>query len=193
MKTKTFALALLAIVFTLSASATKIPKMNIVALDNSKALIAAITDAQESAEVSITDKNGRMVYYKESKAAPEFKSIFNLSELEDGNYTVKIKTGNNAAKGELEVHNGDIEVRTIKTEIDPYFGLDGNLLRVTYLNFEQKNIALHIYKGSQLVFEHKMGNDFDLQRGFNLAQLEKGKYDILLTGADKEFNYSITK
>lgn len=193
MKTKQFALLLLALAFTVSATATDIPKMNIVALDNSKALVAAATDPHVTAQISIVSEAGEIVYYKRSKAAAEFKSVLDLSYLKDGMYTVKLKTGKESTCRGVEINHGKIQVTQTKPKIDPYFSCDGEMLKLSYLNCEKENISMLVYNGSQLVFESKLGNDFKIHRAFDISKMVKGEFDFILTGADKNYTYTVSR
>lgn len=193
MKTKQFALLLLAVALTIGATATKIPKMNIVALDDSKAIIAAEIDPNESSEISIESENGRLVYYKLNKASAEFKSIFDLSQLDDGTYTVEIKTGKASAKRNIKVKDGVVAVTAMKTQIEPYFSCDGDLLKVSYLNFNQDDVSLLIYNGSKLVFQSGIGTEFNVQKGFDVSDLVKGDYEVVLAGTGEDYSYRISR
>ncbi len=193
MKTRKFVLTLLAVAFTVGAFATKIPKMNVVALDDAKALISAEIDPTQSSEISIVAEDGQMVYYKKSKASSGFKSIFDLSDLENGTYTVKIKTGTASATREVEVTNGQVDVKPMKTQIDPFFAYDGDLLKLSYLNFEGDNLTLIIYNGSTQVFESKLGTRFNIQQGYDVSDLVKGNYDVVLVGTNENYNYRISR
>lgn len=193
MKTKHFALALLALVLTINASATKIPEMKITPLDDSKALFSVVTDPDESSEISIFDEAGNVVYFKESEKSTGVSLVFNLSELENGIYTFKVKTGNASALREVEIHNGKVEVKELKAQLDPYFSLDGDLLKVLYLNYGSENMNLHIYKGNELIFELNLGNQFVVQKGFNISELKSGGFDIVLAGNNQVYNYRIAR
>jgi len=193
MKTKQVTLMLLALVFAISASATETPKMNVVAIDNSKALIAAETSPKVSAEISILSENGEVVYYKKSKAAAQFKSVLDLSELNDGVYTVQLKTGEKSVKRELEVSNGKIAVKAMKRYLDPVFTYDGKMVTLSFLNFEQENVSLKVYKGSKMLFETKLGNSFKIQRAFDVSKMEMGEFDFVLNGADNYYAYKIDR
>ena len=189
MKTKHFALAIFALVFTVSASATQIPKLKVVALDDSKALFSAITDDSKSSEISIQDENGNVVYFKESKASVGISSVFSLKDLEDGVYTFKVKTGTASAIQEVALENGKMEVQETKTRLEPYFALDGNQLKISYLNFDGEDVTLYIYDGNKTVYESGLGNSFVVQKGLTLANLDKDSYEVVLTTEDQVYNY----
>jgi len=191
MKTKQFALAILALVFTVSASATKIPKMNIVALDDSKALFSVVTDDSMNSEISIRDEAGNIVYYKENKGSVGISSVFNLRELENGVYTFKVKTGTASASQEVAIQNGKLEVQETKTQLDPYFEVDGDILKVSYLNFDGENVSLHIYDGTKEVYESGLGNPFVVQKGLNISDLDNGSYEVVLATENEVYNYRV--
>lgn len=191
MKTKQFVLAVFALALTLSASATKIPQMNIVALDGTKALFSAVTDDSRSSEISILDQSGNLVYYKESKASVGVSSVFNLRELEDGVYTFKVKTGTASAKQEVAIKEGTMAVQKSKTELEPFFALDGNTLKISYLNFDEQAVSLHIYDGSNQVYESGLGSPFVVQKGLNLADLDNGSYEVVLATENETYSYRL--
>ncbi|HKI89677.1 MAG TPA: T9SS type A sorting domain-containing protein, partial [Draconibacterium sp.] len=179
MKTKKIGLVLLAAAFSISAFATQIPKMNIVALNDSKAIVTAVTDPLESSEISIVAENGEMVYFKRSKGAAGFRSVFDLSALNNGMYTVKVKTGDASVKSEIEIDNGEVKVKPTKTAIEPYFSYDRKLSKVSYLNFDRKNISMLVYNGGELVFQADLGNDFTIQRAFDVSKMVDGKFRFI--------------
>lgn len=193
MKTKKITIVLLAIVLSISSFATETPKMNIVTLDDSKAIVTAVTDPKESSEISIISQYGETVYYKRDKAASGFRSVFDLSKLDDGKYTVKLKTGTASVKSEIEVANGKVQVKPSKTEFEPYFSYDTKLLTVSYLNFDRKAMSLLVYNGGELVFQAKLGNDFDIQRAFDVSKMVEGKFDFVLAGNGEEYSYQVTR
>lgn len=193
MKTKQLVLVLLAFAFSLSAVATEIPKMNVVAVDETKAYVVAITSPDVASEVSIVAENGEVVYYKRTKAASEFKSVLNLSQLEDGIYTIKLETGKSSAQRKMEISQGKVAVKPLQVTLDPFFAYDGKMLKLTYLNYEKIHMSMLVYNGSQLVEEFKLGNNFNIQRAFDLSKLVKGEFDFVLAGTNQDYSYKITK
>lgn len=193
MKTKQLVLVLLAFAFTVSAVATEIPKMNVVAIDKAKAYVAAITSPDVASEVSIIDENGEVVYYKISKAAPEFKSVLNLSQLEDGMYTIQLKTGKVSAQRKMEITEGKVSVKPLQVKMDPFFAYDGNMLRLTYLNHEKNDVSMLVYNRSQLVEEFKLGDKFNIQRAFDLSKLVNGEFYFVLGGVNQNYSYTVKR
>ncbi|NQU84147.1 MAG: hypothetical protein HQ541_00125, partial [Mariniphaga sp.] len=145
-------------------------------------------------EFSIISENGQTVYYKETKKQDsQFKAVFDLSALEDGEYTVRYKTGAALVKRNVAISSGEIEIKSMKTQFDPVFALYGNVLKVSYLNYEQEKLKLLIYDDGELIYNSSLGNEFTFQRGFDLSNLDEGNYDISLASNDEEYWFSVTK
>ena len=193
MKTKKFAFVFLALAFAIGAFATETPKMNIVTVDDSKAIVTAVTDSRVSSEISIVSEDGTIVYSKNTKGAAGFKSVFDLSKLADGRYTVKLKAGQATVKSELELAKGKVVVNPSKTEFEPYFSYNKKMLKVSFLNFDCKDMSLLVYNNSELVFQAELGNDFIIQRAFDVSKMVEGKFEFILTGTGEEYCYNVTR
>lgn len=191
MKTKQFALIILATVFTLSAVATEFPKMEVVEVDNSKALVKAVTDNSGSARISVVSEEGDLLYHKKVKADSEFETILNLSELEEGKYTIKLNDGSTTVQRVVEVNQTD--VKPLEREMEPFFSYNNDKLILSYLNFNQTDMSVFVYKGSQLLFRTELGDDFIMQRLFEISGKEKGNLNFVLAGADKVYSYNFKR
>lgn len=193
MKTKQLTVLLLAVAFALSATAKEIPRMNVVAVDKTKTLIAAVTNPKVSAEVSVIAEDGEIVYYKKTKAAPEFRSVLDLSELKNGTYTMKLKTGKEYAQRKVELKDGTVRVLNLKQEVKPFFAYDGDMLKLSYLNVNKNDVSVSVYNGSKLVYELYLGDRVNINRAFDVSKMVKGKYDFVLAGNNQTYNYQITR
>ncbi|NQU53299.1 MAG: hypothetical protein HQ522_12255 [Bacteroidetes bacterium] len=194
MKTKQFILAILALVFTANVFATEIPEMNIIPLKDTKTLIAVSQTAPAINEISITSEEGRVVYFKKTKKEiASYRQIFDLSQLEDGAYEVKLKVGSAIVKRGLEIDNGTISVQEQKTALAPYFCFDNNILKVSYLNFQKEDVQVKVYSDRELIHTSKLGNEFSIHRGLDLSKLDKGDYTVMLADAGNKYWFSVTK
>ncbi len=193
MKTKQFAALLLVLVVTISAGAAEIPGMNIVALKGSKTLVTAVTDPHVAAEITIENDAGEIIYYRKTKASPQFKFIFNLSKLSDGRYTFYLHSGKLHARREIKIQNGQVEVVQVVPEMPPFFSCEGDILHLSYLNFGKKNVSVAIYKGSKLIQTSELGNQFTINHAFDVSRMVKGDFDFILFGPDQTYSYRISR
>jgi hypothetical protein len=194
MKTKQFILAILGLVFVANVYATETPTMNIIPLKDSKTLIAVSQTTPAINEMSIISEEGRIVYFKKSKKEmASYRQIFDLSQLEDGTYQVKLKVGSVTVKRGLNIDDGAISVDEQRTTLAPYFCFDNDLLKVSYLNFSKEDVKVKIYNDTELIHTSKLGNEFTIHSGLDLSKLAKGDYNVLLANADEKYWFSLTK
>jgi len=194
MKTKQLLLFIVAVTFAANLFATELPKMSIIPLTDTRALLTVKHSAPNTSEVTITSDMGEIVYYKKSKKEEElYKKIFDLSQLENGNYTLTVKTACATMRNELKVYKGTISLQNHSNEMKPYFATHKNDIILTYLNFETQAMTLRVYKSSKIVFSETLGNEFAMHRKLNITALNKGDYDIQLFNKDTEYWFSFTR
>lgn len=194
MKTKQFLFALALVAFALVSGAVEKPKMNVIPLSDENALIAVANENPAYFELSIVAENGDLVYHKESTSEiTDLRQIINYSNMENGNYTLKLKLKDTYVSRDFEINNKGMLVGEAKLKYSPYFDFRSNVLKLSYLNFDEENVKFKIYNEGGLVFENKLGKDFVISAGFDLSQLEKGKYEVELSSYKNQFSYNIEK
>lgn len=187
-------LTITASVLILISTATEKPKMNFIPLNDEKALIAISNEKPAYFELSIEAQNGNLVYHKESdKEISDLRQVINYSNMENGIYTIKLKVNDTFISRDFEIKNKRMTVDEAKIGFAPYFSYSGDILILSYLNFDKENVKLKIYNDGNLVFENKLGKDFVLNAGFDMSKLGKGKYEIELSSLNNQFSYAIEK
>ena len=194
MKTNQFLSALAAVALAVTVNAVEKPKMNVIPLSDENALIAVANENPAYFELSIQAENGDLVYYKESASEiSDLRQLINYSNMENGNYTLKVKVKGTYVLRDFEINNKGMVVGESKTKYSPYFDFNSGVLKLSYLNFDEENVKFKIYNEGELVYENKLGKDFVISAGFDLSQLEKGKYEIELSSYKNQFSYHIEK
>lgn len=190
MKTKRFLATILAVLVLAIASAVEKPKMNVQTLSSNQILLTIKNEKSCDTQVSISDKNGNIVYYKlSSKPIDSYNKIFNFENLENGNYELQVQTNGAMLKRTLTISSNKISIGNAEEYATPYFSLNNNLLNITHLNFENKKYRVQIYNDKGLAFETKTNNDSPLHSAFDLSQLESGNYTVVLNSGKSKFNY----
>ncbi|WP_167611447.1 hypothetical protein [Maribellus sediminis] len=193
MKTKTITLMLLALVIAAGAFATEISKMSMVALNDSKVYVAAETSTNSPTEITLLDARGETIYFKRTKAAPQFRSVLNLQELSDGTYTFSLKSGKAVTKREITVSNGKVTVKKVAEEFAPYFAYKNGKVLLSYLNSNQADVSVLIYNGNRLVLDSSLGSDLAIQRSFDVSKLKNNEFEFVLYGNNHRYNYRFTR
>jgi hypothetical protein len=194
MKTKQFLFTFALVAFALVSGAVEKPKMNVIPLSDEKALIAVANEKPAYFELSILSEKGDLVYYKESSSEiTDFRQLINYSNLENGNYTLKLKVKDTYVSRNLAINNNEMVVGETKMMYAPYFALENDILKLSFLNFDEENMKFRILQDGELVFENRLGNEFVISEGFDISKLEKGNYEIELSSYKNQFSYNIEK
>jgi len=194
MKTIRTLFTVLAVVIVATATAVEKPKMNVVPLTANRAVISINNEKEALFELSIHADNGDLVYYKQTaKPLTNYQKVFDFANLENGDYTMELKVNDTRLTKAFQVSSNKIEVGESKLSFDPYFAYANNVLKMSYLNFDGETYSLSIYDNKGLVYESKLGKDFNLTTGYDLSRLSAGKYDVVLSSYDNEFTFSLEK
>lgn len=194
MKTIKLLSTVLAVAIVAIATAVEKPKMSVVPLTADRAIVSIQNDNAALFELSIHAENGDLVYYKQStKPLNNYQKVFDFKALENGSYTMHLKVNDTRLSKDFSVASKGIEIGESKLRFDPFFNYTEGVLKLSYLNFDEESYNLAIYDEKGLVYESKLGKEFNLTSGYDLSRLTKGKYDVVLSSYNNEFTYSLEK
>jgi len=190
MKTKTWVLTALAFFIVAIGSATDFPKMSIVPVEDEKALVAFEASDATPLEITLTNYDGEIVYFKRTKERfSEYKKIFDFSELGDGEYGVCVNYGNKSVNRTIVVEKEKMTVGALNYLYEPCFLMKGNKLNVSFFNCPEKQVYLNIYQEGKHISGVKLGKDLAIQKCVDLSKLKKGEYEIVLSDQFKDHKY----
>lgn len=195
MKTRNFVLTACALIVAATVSATKIPTLNVIPVEKQKALVAFETAKPAAVELSVKNNAGEILYYKKSETpVDQMRMVFDFQDLKDGVYDVSLDFNNCKINREVSISRHQlVNVGEQKRAFGPYCKFEDNLLKVSYLNNDQKNVRMNIYQDGQLVAGKKLGKDMCIQQAFDLSKLESGQYEIVLTSSNDEYLFTVSK
>jgi hypothetical protein len=144
-------------------------------------------------EIDVKDENGEVVFYKETKTpSTNYKRNYDFSNLEDGNYFLRVKIENESVETKFNIKRGELSVLEEKKEVDPVFVLENKELKLTYLNFSGENASLAVYDSRRnQLYDKELKSDFALHHGIDFSKVPKGKYEVVLSGGDKVHSYDV--
>lgn len=195
MKTKNFVLTALALFVAATVSATKIPTLNVIPVEKQRALVAFEAPKAAEVEISLKNKEGEVLYYKKSEAPVEnLRMILDFQNLNDGVYDVSLKYHNSKINRKVTISNHLVKgVGKEKREYEPYCSLEEGLLKVSYLNCDQKNVHMNIYRNGQHLAGRKLGKEMCIQKAFDFSKLESGQYNIVLSSCNDDYLFTVNK
>ena len=194
MKTIKLLLTITAAAIVAIATAVEKPKMNVVPLTADRAIVSIVNENAAYFELSIEAENGDIVYYKQSSnPLTNYQKIYDFKELEHGTYLLNLKINDTSLSRNFEVTSTNIYVGNEKLHFDPYFNFENDVLKFSYLNFDEEMFRLNIYDENELIYQTKLGKDVALTKGYDLSKLESGNYRLVLHSFNKDFEYRIVK
>ena len=137
---------------------------------------------------------GEILYHWRSKTPLEkIKKVFNLSELDCGNYILCINYGDYSVYKELKVKNDEIQVGPVIQLYKPYFCYEENVLKLSFLNTAQRDVYLNIYQKNECINHYKLGRNLTVQKIFDFSKLTCGEYDLVLSDFFTEHHFLVNK
>ena len=170
------------------------PKMNVIPVTVDRAIVSIENENPAQFEVSIKAENGDLVYYKQSSnPITDYRKMFDFKELEAGNYVFNLKVKDTKVSNEFSVSSKGIVVGEKKMRFAPYFNYSDDVLKLSYLNFDEEPLKLRFFDGRGLVYETELGKKFNIATGYDLSKLREGSYNVVLSSYNNEFTYELVK
>ncbi|MCF8361738.1 MAG: hypothetical protein K9G70_03855 [Prolixibacteraceae bacterium] len=201
MKTKVMYLAtkitvavVLVALLAVQAMAGERPEVKVIPHSSDRAVVFVNNADDAYTELSIEDLNGFVIYYKEGRISKKvYSQLFDFKNLNDGEYKVVAK--NNFGKKEILFMVSDNKVNVVKEDssLKPFVNVEGNVLKVSYLNESLSDTYLTLYGENGEVFKKKLGNDFSITAGFDIAKLANGNYSANINNGSRTFSYQFNK
>lgn len=145
-------------------------------------------------EIDLISSYGDKVYSMETKApANKLKKSYDFSGLEDGTYWYSVKIDNEKTLNKLEVKDGKAEMLEVRKSVDPHFKMDGEMLKISFLNPQQENVKLYVYDNARkLLSESSLGSDFAIHQAVNLSELRYGTYEVVVANDWDVYEYKVS-
>jgi len=194
MKTKKTILLVIIATFTAGAAfASGNLKVKLVSNERDAAVVEITNSKIADYEIQLFDENSNLIYSMETEAPIEdLTKRYNLSGLEDGNYLYIVKTNLEKVTKHLAIEDGQVHVMDIRKTLSPYIYQQDDLVKVSYLNFENENIKMYVYsQNGKLLSENELGNEFAIHKGIRLSDLNPGTYELVLANDYDVYNHFV--
>lgn len=201
MKTKVIYLAtkltvavVLVALLAAKAIAGNSPKLKLVPHSTEKAIIVVDNPSDAITELSIEDINGDVLYYREGNIDNKtFSKMYDFKNLENGDYKVVVNNKFGEKEVFFKVEDNEIFVVKDMGDIKPFFAVEDDVLKLSYLNHTLGNIELTIINADGATFKTRLGDHYSITAGFSIAGLENGEYTAYLSDGSNTFNYNFEK
>lgn len=190
MKTFRLVIFLAAILGYNVASASGNATLNLIPVEDQKVLVAFESAIPGQISLTLTDSDDRVVYYKSTfSPKAEYRGIYNLSELQDGAYTLSVNSGDARISRNIEIKNKELAFSDPVFGNTPVFSLNKQLLDISFLNNQLKNVSVQIFRNNSLVYASQLGDGLIVQNRFDLSRLPGGDYRVYLVSGNDTYTF----
>lgn len=177
----------------LIAGNTLLPNVQIASIGVSKKIKVSISVLKESAQITIADEYGS-VLITEKTNAPSFAKLYNLELLPEGNYKVKVKTGQKEVEQILLIDRQTVTVNAkLRREfLLPLVKLEQTIVNVMMLNTRITDVTVKIKdERGDVIFTDDLGSVVKVEKRYDVAKLDPGRYQVVIQTPDRTFYHNI--
>ncbi|MFK7972000.1 MAG: hypothetical protein AB8F95_16655 [Bacteroidia bacterium] len=152
------------------------------ALKNEKSVILDLSGIEAKVErFTITDHAGEEIFSTKVNDC-EKRVKYDLSKLPSGKYDIKVEGENFVELHTTVITDEQVVFESVESHFCPNFQEVDDMIMVKAMLLNEENIRMKIYNAEGvLVYEYKDQKSGDFQKTFDLSQLEKGEYDIIVS------------
>lgn len=174
------AIVLSSIVQLLANSTPQLATLDVVA--NEKSVVLDLSNIAHEAEIfTVIDASGEIVFTEEVTKYKN-KVTYNLERLPAGSYSIKLEGNNFVEFYETLITKEEISILETNAYLRPTIQKTNNKVLVNVASKAQEDIQVYIYdQDNQLMFSYSDEKVGDYQKVFNLSNLKKGEFNVILT------------
>jgi hypothetical protein len=193
MKTVKTTITVLAILLTANfAWSSGNVKLIITPGEKESALVEISKRPQTEVEIEVKNDFGDIVFYKLiTEPVANYTRKYDFSAMENGNYLLSVTSASETNEARFKIHNGLISLQDERKVMVPHFKVDGNIGKLSYLNFPMESLDLYVYDKNLMVYHKKIEPDFAIHEGLDLSRLVPGDYQIVLANEYDSYEYNV--
>jgi hypothetical protein len=138
----------------------------------------------------INSTSGEIVYSDDISNPVHFSNTFNLSQLPEGNYTMKYSISNRIYIKEFSMSASESVILAESMYLAPTISQKGENLFITVFDADEKDVKVTFRQGLDGFFTDKPGISGSFMRNYNIADLYPGEYNVRVVTGDEAYNYS---
>ncbi|GAB5475323.1 MAG: hypothetical protein Mars2KO_34220 [Maribacter sp.] len=192
MKKVVRSIATVALMFVVATSMAKEPKLS-VAHNTEKSLIFEMEKPSNQTVVSIQDIEGVIIYSEEVADAATYLKKFDLRNLPDGNYILKVEDSLKVTVFEFDINDSDVSIVERKENTKPVFKKDGQKVFLNLLNTDKEDVKITIYDSeNRIVFKETVSDTLLVEKAFNFEKAYEDTYRVVVKNGEDTFYENIS-
>ena len=138
-------------------------------------------DAKKGNQLVIKDANGSILHSEEVKKKGTLVKTFNLSELENGIYTLELEKDFQIIVKTIKVKNNNVTFLNDAEQLvfKPIVRNKENKLMITKIAFDEEPLKISIYYNNEIIYSETLEGDKILNRIYSLDKELKGEYKVV--------------
>lgn len=167
-------------------------RLNMNPAEKESAFVEIIKNSETEVEVEVKNGFNEVVFYKKLSAPiADYKRKYDFSDLEYGMYRLLVSSGIETNETWFKIERGVVSVENSRKTLAPHMKSEGNMWKISCLNFQMEDTGLYVYDGSSLLYQKKIAPVFAVNEGLDLSQLLPGKYQIVFANEHNYYEYEI--
>ena len=126
--------------------------------------------------VRVADDKGYVIHHENIKAKTRFGKVYDLSNLDDGIYTITSSSELVSTTKKIKVEGSSTREIGIETTHKPHFELKDKHLQIQLLNQDRESIKISIDGFETIHQESYAGNDQVFAKILDVSSLPRGEY-----------------
>ena len=156
------------------------------------ARLGIVNTSRKTLALEITNSEGKTFFSKSIQARQNYFQLFNLAELPDGEYKVKLSNFEQTEEKKFQIRNTMAEVIKEEAQQEPsFYLLDDKTLIVSYFNKDGGPVNIFFMVGDEVVFEERGLTERALSKKYSLKQLPGGEYSVRMYASGKTYTYPL--
>lgn len=164
--------------------------INVFALkESSKVKVEIEVPSREDVRVSLMDPNGIVIHSDVINKNSDYDKVFDFSQVDNGVYTFVTKTGYTTVTKTIELENSSISVISKEYKYAPIFMVDGDILKVSFLNKSKEDISIYLEDSAKEYYKEYGDNSLAYGKMININNLPTGEYTFALVAGEEKYVY----
>ncbi|NEW85518.1 MAG: hypothetical protein GZ094_24580, partial [Mariniphaga sp.] len=156
-----------------------------------KSLLEISNNTDQKYEIILSNESGEVIYSHKTKGEhSKFNKVFDFSKSELGVYKLVVKRDGESNEQLLTVTKSGVQAGETIKKTDPIFSYRDNLLILAFQNHNNEELVFNLYQKDDLILSKKMKDTYNIKKGFDLSQLDKGEYSVVFSTEDEVYEYA---
>ncbi len=158
---------------------------------NAKKVRVAFKNVKKGNQLTIKDQEGTQLHSQIVSKEGNLNTLFDLSSLKDGKYTVELNKDYEIIVKTLEVKNSKVifNKNSRKVIFKPVIRNQENVLMISKIAFDKKPMKIALFYNDETIYSETVKCDSILNRVYKLDKKEKGDYKVIVYNNNRSYMY----